>query len=333
VKFEDDGSAVPDPPIHWWRLGESSGTVCRDSTPLAGALNGTYVGTVGATYNYRQGLVNGSPDGAIEFDGVDMHVTLPSGAWTPPFTVVARIVPTITGRTNPILLIDPAGDADPDHVLATKIGKLRAAPGIGGVIERSPGRQPVTEIEMAIDLDVAEARIRLAFHQRFRNAEAGGVAVEMITPDGDRQRALTNGAPCQPGNRPDHLLDIQRINGGIAEIDQFSARGEPADLPGRQIEKLTLPLSPQRRHELAGFMAESPWTKPRADTACMGGIRRHADEGGIARPEGRDPGGFTGKAAQPPPGPCLKARPMATLPIPLHDQRTAHKARGHNPVG
>lgn len=112
VRFEDDGSAVPAPPVHHWRMGESAGTVCRDSTPLGSPANGTYVGTVAPTYNYRRGIVTGSPDGAIQFDGVDMHVTVPSVTLTPPFSrhcVIGAITPD---RRNPLCFVDGAGSAE-----------------------------------------------------------------------------------------------------------------------------------------------------------------------------------------------------------------------------
>jgi hypothetical protein len=56
-----------DAPFAWWRLGEQDGTTAFDSS---GNLRiGTYLG--GATFNARAGVVPGSTNSAIRFDGID----------------------------------------------------------------------------------------------------------------------------------------------------------------------------------------------------------------------------------------------------------------------
>lgn len=65
-----------DAPIAWYRLGESSGAVATDSS--GNGHHGTYEG--GATFDSRTGLIEGSSDNAIDFDGVDNAVDLPAGA-------------------------------------------------------------------------------------------------------------------------------------------------------------------------------------------------------------------------------------------------------------
>jgi hypothetical protein len=77
-------------PAAWWRLGETSGTVALDSS--TGGRDGTYAG--GATFNSTTGLVVGSGDSAINFDGVDDVMTAPSPVSTFPVSLEAWIQTT-----------------------------------------------------------------------------------------------------------------------------------------------------------------------------------------------------------------------------------------------
>jgi hypothetical protein len=73
-----------DNPTAWWRLGETAGIRAADSSP--NRFDGTYVG--GATFNTREGLIEGDDDNAIEFDGVSHSMgTLSAGRRPLPLTV------------------------------------------------------------------------------------------------------------------------------------------------------------------------------------------------------------------------------------------------------
>jgi hypothetical protein len=72
-----------DTPAAWWRLGEQSGTVTLDSS--GNGHDGVYRG--GAVFGTRIGLVYGSSDNAIEFDGVDDYAEVPPVVTGFPFTV------------------------------------------------------------------------------------------------------------------------------------------------------------------------------------------------------------------------------------------------------
>lgn len=78
-------------PTAWYRLGEQSGTTAIDSS--GNGYDGSYVG--GATFNSTTGLLVGSGDAAISFDGVDDLVTVPAVASLAfPVTVEAWIQTT-----------------------------------------------------------------------------------------------------------------------------------------------------------------------------------------------------------------------------------------------
>jgi len=83
-------------PLVYWRLGDSSGPAV-DASP--NGRDGTYTGgpTLGAT-----GLLHGSADTAVAFDGSDDVVSRSNEAWMNPsgaLTVIALVNPTsVTGR-------------------------------------------------------------------------------------------------------------------------------------------------------------------------------------------------------------------------------------------
>lgn len=85
-------------PRVYWRLGEASGVTTADASP--NGRDGTYVGspTLGAT-----GLLHGSGDTAVTFDGTDDRVTRAHDTWlnlsTTGLTVIALAHPTsVTGQ-------------------------------------------------------------------------------------------------------------------------------------------------------------------------------------------------------------------------------------------
>lgn len=82
-----------DGPTGWWRLGESSGTIAADSS--GNGWTGTYVG--GATFDSRGGLIYGTNDTAIGFDGVDDGVVIPGQVITAfPVTIECWVEYTTT---------------------------------------------------------------------------------------------------------------------------------------------------------------------------------------------------------------------------------------------
>ncbi len=107
-------------PIGWYRLGEQFGTEVYDST--GNGRNGTYGG--GATFNSGTGLIVGSADGAINFDGVDDVAFIPTPATLAfPVTIEAWIQTTTV--LSSIYLNILVGDRECFFESRTD-GKLRA---------------------------------------------------------------------------------------------------------------------------------------------------------------------------------------------------------------
>jgi hypothetical protein len=90
-------------PVAWWRLNEQSGTVATDSS--GNGYDGTYGG--GATFNTRAGLLIGTSDAAIGFDGINDIVTAPSPVSVFPVSIEAWIQTTTVASS--IYLNVPVG--------------------------------------------------------------------------------------------------------------------------------------------------------------------------------------------------------------------------------
>ena len=95
-----------DTPSAWWRLGETSGTTAVDSS--GNGKHGVYVG--GATFNSRSGLVAGSSDPAIGFDGVDDYIVYPRIVTSFPFSVEAWASWTSGGTGEANIFIQRTSD-------------------------------------------------------------------------------------------------------------------------------------------------------------------------------------------------------------------------------
>ncbi len=77
--------------------------------------------------------------------------------------------------------IDPAGYSDPDHVGLNDIGQLGNSSTVRRVIESTPGPKLVGEIQMTIHLNIAEPSLWFVLRKSPRVAEAGWVAVVVVS--------------------------------------------------------------------------------------------------------------------------------------------------------
>jgi hypothetical protein len=113
-----------DNPTAWWRLGETAGIRAADSSP--NRFDGTYVG--GATFNTREGLIEGDDDNAIEFDGVNHSMGTLSASRRPlPLTVefwLKTATPAPAG--GPSAVIWAQGDGRDTRIAMRTDGKIEA---------------------------------------------------------------------------------------------------------------------------------------------------------------------------------------------------------------
>jgi hypothetical protein len=91
-----------------WKLDETSGLTAADSSGLGN--NGTLTNMTGTEWT------TGVVDGALEFDGVDDHISIPVGGPYSTFTVSLWISPASSTNNWSTLI----GGVDPGHIIGTR---------------------------------------------------------------------------------------------------------------------------------------------------------------------------------------------------------------------
>ena len=176
-----------------------------------------------------------------------------------------------------VVAVDPAGDADPGH--AADVGQLGRAAGVGRVVQVAPGAEVVTEVEVAVDLDEAEACAGPDGGEGAGHAEHGGVAGVVIAADAYRQGTPRCDNLRQGGDTFGQALWLARVQRGVADVDQPGRVAQVQPGAGRRVHQTLWPGGTQAAHEGACFLSQRAGAVAGADTAGVGRVGRHAQEG------------------------------------------------------